>query len=367
MIPFDFRTTTINRFQSIRDSESLAHYVITVLAVAAVYVVMAKLGLSFADTTKQISVVWPPSGIVLAFFLIKGFRYAPGVLLGAFIVNFLAHEPFLVASSIAVGNTLEGLAAAYLFRYFFPEQQVMGKIINFLGFVVLAVLLSPVIAATIGVASLAMGGLLNASAQSAWLTWWTGDVMGILILTPFILSWLNPVYRATLLRRPYEAVLLFLSVISVTLLIFCFPDNLNNGFIPLPYLVFPFMTWAAVRFQQIGVVTSGLLVSAVSIWATTRSLGPFDIYGTSEESLIMLQLFVAVALTTGLILSMSVYQHLLVEEALKQKTFELQKSKIEGFQSAKWRHSLEDQITEAKNKITSILNEVVSDDIPKKK
>lgn len=362
----DIRTEVLKRLYAIRDSEGLSHYLTVVLAVAAVYMLLAKLGLELALTTKQISAVWPASGMVVALFLLKGYRYAPGVLLGALGINLLAQEPFLVASGIAAGNTMEGMAAAYLLRYFFPDGEVFGRMTNMLGFVILAALLSPVLAATIGVASLSLGGLINGSVQSAWLTWWIGDVVGILIVTPLVICWLNPAYRRAILYRPYESVLLCLTVLAVTLGVFSYAPNPHTNIALPPYLIFPLITWAAVRFRQIGVVTTALIVSVAATIATIRELGPFSFYDTPERSLIFLQVFMMVLVVTALVLSVSVYQHLLLEEAMKQKTFELQKSRIENLQGDKWRHSLEDQITDAREKITDILNDVMGNDKPSK-
>ena len=40
----------------------------------------------------------------------------PGVFLGAFVANITTHEPLLVASCIATGNTLQAVTAAWVLR-----------------------------------------------------------------------------------------------------------------------------------------------------------------------------------------------------------------------------------------------------------
>jgi hypothetical protein len=57
--------------------------VVSVLAVAVAYIVFARLGLSLAFATKQVTAVWPPTGIALSALLLGGYRLWPGVWIGA--------------------------------------------------------------------------------------------------------------------------------------------------------------------------------------------------------------------------------------------------------------------------------------------
>src|SRR3954466_6219311 len=86
------------------------------IVVAAAYIVVAKLGLTMAFTAEQVTLVWPPSGLALATLLLLGAELWPAVFLGALVANVTTHEPLAVALGIAVGNTLEAVAAAWLLR-----------------------------------------------------------------------------------------------------------------------------------------------------------------------------------------------------------------------------------------------------------
>src|SRR6266516_3500860 len=85
-----------------------------IVALAAVYFGVAKLGLSMASAAAQVTLVWPPTGIALAAVLLLGYRVWPGIALGAFLANATTHEPVGVACGIALGNSLEAVAGAYL-------------------------------------------------------------------------------------------------------------------------------------------------------------------------------------------------------------------------------------------------------------
>src|SRR5580704_5452097 len=87
---------------------------IATFALAAIYFVSGKLGLRVAFVHPSSTAVWPPAGIVLAAFLILGYRIWPGVFLGAFLVNMTTVGTIWTSLGIATGNTLEGLIGAYL-------------------------------------------------------------------------------------------------------------------------------------------------------------------------------------------------------------------------------------------------------------
>ncbi len=77
---------------------------------------MARVGLRFASIGHSVSLVWPPTGIALGALAILGYRFWPGIALGAFLANAASPVPLPTAAAIAVGNTLEGLVAAFLLR-----------------------------------------------------------------------------------------------------------------------------------------------------------------------------------------------------------------------------------------------------------
>src|SRR5262245_15516545 len=93
-----------------------ALYSAQVVCLAAAYFGAAKLGLTMAFVAEQVTAVWPPTGIALAALLSWGYRAWPGVALGAFLANATANEPFASAAGVALGNTLEALAGAWMLR-----------------------------------------------------------------------------------------------------------------------------------------------------------------------------------------------------------------------------------------------------------
>src|SRR3982751_7127398 len=133
----------------------LTHLAIVTL-VAAVYFGAARLGLALAFVNASASAVWPPTGVAIAALLLLGSRAWPGVFIGAFIANLTTAGTVATSLAIAAGNTLEGIAGAWLARRYANGLNAFTRTANVFRFVLLAGLLAPTISATIGVSSLGL-------------------------------------------------------------------------------------------------------------------------------------------------------------------------------------------------------------------
>lgn len=271
------------------------------LALAFIYFAGAKLGLSMAVVAPQVTTVWPPTGIALAAILLLGLRAWPGIALGAFLANVTANEPVATAAGIAAGNTLEAVAGSWLLRRagFEPSLKRLSDVLTLVWW---GALVSTAVSATIGVSSLCLGGMQRWSAFGAlWSTWWIGDVMGDLIVAPLLLVWASPPRSHWTTRGIAEAAGLVGGLVGLTLVVFAGELGTAVARYPLQYTVFPFIIWAGLRFGQRGTTTVAFVASALAIWSTFNGFGPF-VMGTWHESRAMLQLFMAIAAVTGLLL-----------------------------------------------------------------
>ena len=64
-------------------------YIIEVLAAAIVYFATSRLGLELAVVAKQVSIIWPATGLALALLVLRGRILSPAIFLGAFAANVL--------------------------------------------------------------------------------------------------------------------------------------------------------------------------------------------------------------------------------------------------------------------------------------
>ena len=114
------------------------------------------------------TLVWPPTGISIAGLLLIGNRLWPGILLGAFVANMLAGASVAMALGITVGNTAEALACVHLVRRARGFSVTLENV-HSATWMILAVGLGTIVSATIGVASLYGGGVIEgAQVHETW-------------------------------------------------------------------------------------------------------------------------------------------------------------------------------------------------------
>lgn len=272
-------------------------------ALCAVYVLGGWLGLRFAAPHPSVTLVWPPSGIALSCLILWGSRLWPGVFAGAFLVNVLTSGAVGASLGIALGNTLETVAGAFLVRRYANGREFFDRAGDVSRFVLLGALLASTLSAAIGTISLALARLSSwGEAPSLAVTWWLGDVGSDLVLVPLLLGW------TTLGRRPWpawrwvEAALLLAFVLLVGSIVFGDLFALMDGPYPVSFMVLPCVVWAALRFPQYGSAVAVFLISAITLFGHLRGQGPF-IRSDLHESLFMVQSFVSVTAMTSMVMA----------------------------------------------------------------
>jgi PAS domain S-box-containing protein len=266
----------------------------------AAYVATAKLGLALDPVGGFATLVWPPTGIALAALVWRGSGLWPAVALGALVANLWAGAPWLAAIGIAAGNTLEALIGARILAY---AQRTGGPIQRLSHAVALlgAAVVSPLVAASIGVLSLWAGGVVPAEQTVvAWQAWWLGDLLGALVVTPVLLNWGADDRPVRDRVRALEAALWVASVLGSAALSFA-----AEPAAPLrrPHLIFPALIWAALRFGARATSLAVLILSAIAIAVTARGNGPYVAAATLHENLTALQGFMGTAALTGIFLA----------------------------------------------------------------
>lgn len=287
-----------------------------ILAVAAIYYALAKLGLSLAFAHPNVSPVWPPAGFALAAIILLGYRVWPGIALGAFLENIQTSVSVATACGITLGNTSEALVGAYLLNRFTNARNLAELAQDIFRFAAYAAMFSATISATIGTTVICLEGFARWSDyKSLWLTWWLGDAVGILVIAPLLLAWdRKPEIKGHL--QVAEAMLLFA-------LLFIIGHGIFGGWLlggagsyPLEHLTIPFLVWAAVRFGPRGAASSIFILSAIAIQGTIRGYGPFR-RETENESLLLLQVFIGTITITILVLAAVVTERKRAREQLR--------------------------------------------------
>ncbi len=272
------------------------------LLVFAFYLTAGKLGLSVPFTSGNVSPIWPASGVALASVLLWGYEVWPAIALAAFLVNFFSPVSATASLGIALGNTSSALFSGYLLRRFAGFQPSLARMRDVLGLVILAALASPIVAASIGVTTLFLTHVHAWSDfSSAWRVWWLGDAMGVLIVTPLLLTG-RELVSSVRGSRLTEFVLLGAGLFATGAAIFGGRTGFGVQDDVLAFVAFPFVIWAAIRFRVAGVAMASFLIAVIAVWGTAQGNGPF-VKHDPLGNVALLQLFIAVTSMTGLILA----------------------------------------------------------------
>jgi PAS domain S-box-containing protein len=275
-----------------------------VVMLTALYFLGGLLGKETAFSDHKISLVWPPSGIALAAILLLGYRYWPGIALGAFLCSFTAGEPFgFFTIGTALGNTIGAVICAFLLERFVKFDNAMERTRDGAGFILLACGLGTTVNALFNVVSLAYDQKISPEAIFLNLAgWWVPNALAALVITPVIITWGVPSSVRLNLWRALEAAVCAMGLIGGTLISFGTWFVYGLHAYPLAYLPYPFLAWSALRFGPRGAATGTLLVAALAIYSLLQQRGPF-VTGNEADSLRLVGSYIGIVAVSNLLLA----------------------------------------------------------------
>jgi signal transduction histidine kinase len=264
----------------------------SVALVAVAYYLAGRLGLELAYLDGAVAALWPPAGLGLAVLFLYGVRLWPGIVVGDLLLADYS-TPLGTVVGQTVGNTLALVIAALLLRRLTGGRGDLDRVFDVLAFVACA-LLAAVVSAAFGPMSLRLGDVIAADELGrVFRTWTLGDASGVLVVAPAVLTWAAVGFKDIRRRDFVEGVI----VIAVLVVLAELPSQRD-----VPYIVFPVLLWAALRFGPRGAATAILVVSLITVWNTAQSDGPF-VRESLTDSLLATQLFIAISALTSLLLA----------------------------------------------------------------
>jgi len=285
------------------------------LGVAVAYVIGAKVGFFLAFFNSQVSPVWPPEGIALAAVLLWKRPAALGVLVGAIAANYMKNPHLPTALLIGLGNTGGVLLNTFLvLRWAGSARMLSGTpvLIRFFASTIPGSALS----AFVGVTSLWFFSFAHsADYMDTWLTWFSGETQGFLIVAPFLLTWVNFLSEKWDVRKLIEGTILTGLLAAASY--FSFSKNIPASYIPIPFVVL-----CALRFGEYGATLAIIVLSMIAVFHTVGGRGPFAIYSETgdlsrNDTLILLDIFVLIVTATAYVLvTMAKERHAAMEESL---------------------------------------------------
>src|SRR5262245_58860650 len=296
--------------------------VVALLLVGLAYFTFAYLGLQLASINPSATPIWPPTGFAIAAILLWGYRIAPGIFIGALLINQLTAGSISTSLAIAGGNTLEAVIAGYLVRRWAGGERVFDTPIGVAKFALIS-LAASVVSATTGVSSLTVAGYAEVSSFiPVWLTWWLGDLAGALVITPVVVLWAKSEPASLTPTQITRTGLTYLAAVAVGVIVFgCpvmhrIPVHEALGFL----LVLPLL-WASLRQGPRDTATVALIISASAVWCTAMQCGPFARSTLNDSYFVAAAFMISIALLS-LALSADVSARGRIENQQRQRALE---------------------------------------------
>src|ERR1035437_394527 len=290
-----------------------------VVLLVALYFLGGLLGKQASFLSGSVALVWPPAGIALAAILLFGYRFWPGVAVGAVLFSCMNGVPLgFFTLGTALGNTMGAIVCTFLLQRFIRFDNAMERTRDVAGFIGLACFLGTTVNAAFNVVSLIYAGTVSWSSWGpSMLEWWVPNALAGLVVTPFLLAWATPSRLRWSPRLVMEAIVCSTSLLIGTLISFhsWFVYGIQNY--PLAYLPFPFLVWGALRFGQRGATTGTLLVSALAIHSLLSGRGPFLATG-ERESLMLIGSYIGILAITNMLLAAAAAERRRAEQAMAE-------------------------------------------------
>src|SRR5215469_2629732 len=300
-----------------------SNYIAGLIGIGLTYFVLAKSGLALALIHPSASPIWPPTGFALAAIVLWGYRAWPAIFLGAMIANAGTTGSIGPAISIATGNSLEALVGAAVINVWSNGRDTFSTPNTVAKFAVICVVLATPISATVGITTLVIAGYAEwANFANIWLTWWLGDMIGALVVTPLVV--LCALSDARAFRRTELTKSAAVISLAVAVGFIAFNPLFKQSQHPdtLSFLAVLPLLWAALHRGPRDTAIASFILAGFSIWGTLSAAGPSAPASLNDASLSVLVFLISVSVPS-LALSADVAMRKTIEENLRRTHREL--------------------------------------------
>jgi PAS domain S-box-containing protein len=267
-------TITANRFSQDQPYLGSRSTLLVVCVTVALSYLVPTLVTVLISNPKTVWPLWPGCAILVTGLLLVRVSIWPLLIVASFAGFALADlQAGVSLNSIAwfiPGNTIEVLISALGLKYCFDGLPRLNSLRALGKYLLVAVVLAPLAGAF-------------CSAHGIARDYWTGwkivvlsEVLAFITVTPALLSWVGE-GRAFMRRsraHHLEGVMLIAGLVLVSYIVFNVPEDSRSP--ALFYTLVPFLLWSALRFGWLGVSTSLIAVTSLSIWGAVDGRGPFS-------------------------------------------------------------------------------------------
>lgn len=292
------------------------------LMVLFAYYLTGLLGLLIPSVGSHITLIWLPTGIAVAAIMRWGyhFSYILAIYLASFLVNYSVGSTLALSAQIAIGNTIGPLVAASLLQHF-NFNHTFDRAHDVLLLVVAAAV-GMLFSASGGVTALMINAVLaEPEFLRAWVVWWLGDTVGVLLALPLLMN-INKNELSQL--KNYRAHLFVVISMAGLLEWFVFQHLATPvaQFMLLSFVLLPLVVWTAMRYGVTGSSIVILGLSMIAVWSTANQRGLF--YQTDvHQSVFSLWVFMATMVLVALMITILQARHRASEKALRDSESKL--------------------------------------------
>ncbi len=223
-----------------------------------------------------VSVVWPGSGLALAWLLIGGRRYIWGVSLGSLLLNVLSNDSLWAVGGITLANVLEALLGLWLLTR--DDQFVLSlhTLRDYLRLIILGGGVACIAGAFIGGLAILLADYITpVDYFGNVLRWWMGDTLGVVLVTPLMLVWGREKLEKVKAKQLLEGLLLIGMTFLVGQIVFLdwFHEYLSET--SKGYWMFICVTWVAIYMGTRGVTFVVLMIATQAMLGAYLRIGFF--------------------------------------------------------------------------------------------
>jgi PAS domain S-box-containing protein len=260
--------------------------------------------------------LWPPTGLALALFLLRGRRIWPAVLLGSFAAGALAARSLLAPGLTAVGTLIAAFAGAWLVERWSMGLKTFRTSTGVAKFALICfaptAMISSIVAvagailaddATVSASAASTADALSASTlASTWATWCLADAAASLVVAPVVVIWAMTPRHPSSRWSMLETAAIFLVTIAIGIVAFGpLDDSPLVGLQPYQgvagFLVLLPLFCVGLRGGQRDAATAALIFCVIAAWGFSTESSLFQKADGNAPLLLLLTLCVGASLS----------------------------------------------------------------------
>lgn len=238
------------------------------------FVAAAGIGWHLWPVRPEVPLVWFPAGIGMGLLLIGGLAQVPLIFVALSVIRYLETGSAIEALVQGGAFVAWGCLVACFMRRPLGFTGNLHRSREVSAFLVGPVLLFPLLVSmTVLPATCLLQPGLCQDPLDLWMLRWLADSVGILVVTPYLLVWMNRESDHRSHGGVPEALLLAVTLTVFASLVFRHWAPVDVLGYPVELGLIPLACWASIRFGQRGATAAVLLVSLVAVRELSRAAG----------------------------------------------------------------------------------------------